>query len=126
MNFLFSKLKSKIKEIKNYYIDFAKKKKKTNNIVKLRDDLNIIFEDIIECSKIIYKNSIIEKIYCYQKIVDELNISPNLSNKNIIQNKDIKENKLKNNSFINSPIFIGGLLLPLVIIIIFFLINFSN
>ena len=131
MNFLFSKLKSKIKEIKNYYIDFAKKKKKTDNIVKLRDDLNIIFEDIIECSKIIYKNSIIEKINCYQKIVDELKISPNISNKNIsnkniIQNKDIKENKFKNNSFINSPLFIGGLLLPLVIIIIFFLINFSN
>ena len=120
MNMLFSEFKKKIKEINNYHNDPSHKTNNANNIRKLIDKLEDIYCDIIKYGNTIYKNSEIEKIFLYQKIINELEMSNNKTNSQINKNIDIVNNEPKNKSFINNLyLLIGGLLLLVLIIISF-------
>ena len=124
MILLFSNLNLKINEIKNYYVDLRQEKNRKANIRKLREDLKIIYEDLIKFINTIYKKSALKKIYYYQKIIDELSISKKVADKNLNQKIDILNQKKKNKSFIYTNLFICCLLLSF--LLLYFIINFSK
>ena len=119
MFLLFFNFNQKLKEIKNYYYDMIKAKKSKNNIFKLREDLKNIYEDIIRYINKVCGESVEKKIYCYQKLIDDLSISKNMSNKNQSSKSNGLKKEIKNQSFINNPLFIVGLLIPFLIIWLF-------
>ena len=120
LNNLFSNLNSKLWSIKYYYVDETNKISNKNNIHKLREDLKYIFEKLITYINKVYKKSVNEKIYYYQKIVDEL-LMLNVNKKELKISIDKLNAKLKIKSILNNPLIIGGILLPF--IIIFFLLK---
>ena len=122
MILLFSNMNKKLKEIKNYYYDLIKAKKPKNNIPKLREDLKNIYEDIIRYINKVCGESVEKKIYCYQKLIDDLSLSKNMSNKNQSSKNNGPKKENKNHSYIINPLFIVGLLIPF--LIIWFLIKF--
>ena len=105
---IFSAFKSKIKEFKNYYDDMNKKNKTIYNYNQLKDDLKDIYKDLIRYGNKVYENSIENKIYCYQKIIDYLKQS---------KNKDIQKTKF--NKLIKKAISLGVFLVPLSLLIVF-------
>ena len=118
MILLFSKLKEKLREIKNYYYYYHlfHEKKKKNNILKLREDLKNIYEDLIKLINNIHKESSMKKIFFYQKIIDDLSMFENTTNQNLsMKNNELKKEN-KNKSFTYIPLFIGRLFIPFVII----------
>ena len=120
LNNLFSNLNSKLWSIKYYYVDETNKNSNKSNINKLREDLKYIFEKLITYINKVYKKSVNEKIYYYQKIVDEL-LTLNANKKELKISIDKLNAKLKIKSILNNPLIIGGILLPF--IIIFFLLK---
>ena len=124
MNLVFIKLNSKLKQIKDYYSDLTTKTKRKNDILKLRKELKEIYKDLIGLSINIYKNSPLNKIGCYQKIIDDLKETKFIPIKKIYK-KDYKENKPnatieKNLPHKNLNLFLGGLFLLIFVFIFLF------
>lgn len=120
MNLVFQTLNSKLKQIKEYYSDLTTKNKRKNDILKLRKELTEIYSDLIGLSNSIYKNSPLNKIYCYQKIIDNMKQTKIIPNKKIHKKENNKEKKMnptiqKSHSSININMIIAASLLAIFI-----------
>ena len=119
MNLIFPILNSKLKQIKDYYSDLTIKTKRKNDIIKLKGELKDIYKDLIRLSNSIYKNSPLNKIRCYQKIIEYLKqtkiIPDNKISKKNNNEKEINSKIEKNNQSMNINMIFGTSLLAIFI-----------
>ena len=127
MKKVFSKLNSKLKDMKDYYQNINNKNKINNNIANLRDEFKQAFRKVIGHINNKYKNSPIIQIKFYLKVIDDVKLfcvkENNIPKKNTskIKKKVGNSNSKKENKlFIQNPLFIVGIIFPIVCFLIKF------
>ena len=144
---LFLNFKTRIEELKEHYIYYLNNKKKyinnKNELKKLekkvnipqkREDLKMIYKDLILYINTIYKNSPYNKIKCFKKIINYLKDYGKINDKKNKNSKELEAYK-KNDEFnmdktlkdkqYKKALLIGGVIIPLFYIINYFYSNFK-
>jgi len=144
---LFLNFKTRIEELKEHYIYYINNKKyyinnknelkkleKKVNIPQKRENLKMIYKELILHINTIYKNSPYNKIKCFQKVIKYLKYYEKINDKKNKKSKELEAYKksdkfnmdktLKDKQY-KKALLIGGVIIPLFYIINFFYSNFK-